>query len=111
MQATQGDILQEFWAFITTDLDLATLQAYDAGSIAKLRIKSGKTQMTEFDVFSMVDKLTELDDAALGQYVWFDLDYALQGLGHVMPADPKIVIKSGTPADAIRAYSKVLEPT
>jgi len=110
MKAKAGDMLSEFWGFITTDLDLATLQAYDAASIAKLRVMSSKTQMSEFDVWGMVDKLDNSDDANILQYIFLDLDYAKQGIGHVMPPDPMIVALAGTAADAVRLYAKVLEP-
>ncbi len=104
-----GDILQEMFAFLTTDLDLATLQATTAPTLEELRIFQGKKFETSFDVFSMVDGIDNSDDANLLQYVWLNLDKQSQGLGYLMEGVPKIQIKAGTAGDAGRFYFKLLE--
>jgi len=103
-----GDIWQEFFAFLTTELDLATLQATTAPTLEELQTFSGKQQKDKFDVFSMIDNLTDLDDANMGQYAYLSHDRTWQGLGYLMESDPKIVAKGGTAADAARLYFKML---
>jgi len=104
-----GDILQEFFGFLTTELDLATLQATTAPTLEELQIFSGKKQVDKIDVFTMTDGIDNTDDANLGQYVYRNFDRMSQGVGYLMENSPKIVAKAGTAADAARLYWKFLE--
>jgi len=104
-----GDILQSIFGFMTTELDLATLQATTAPSIEEFRIFGGKKHLETYDIFSCIDNMLDIDDANVGQYIFKDFDPASQGIGLLMENDPAIEIKAGTAGDAVRLYLRLLE--
>jgi len=107
--ASEGDLLQSLWAFLTTESDLATIQAFNALSIDEWRIMEDKKQETAFTIWDANQGMDDAGTATAGQYSHLDFDPMFQGIGHALGINPSINLLAGTAGDAIRAYVELLQ--
>lgn len=107
-----GELLQEYFAFLTTELNLATIQDITTFGIQELQLRphdeESKLRILSY-VNQMVDGINDDGADLIQQYVRKMFDPKFQGYGIALNKDDVIAIKAGV-AEATRHYISRLQP-
>ena len=103
-----GDLLQEVFAFNTTEANLATIQTLDGYTVKEIRVYDNGKDLS--DRFYASELLTQLTDtvAGLHEYSGISYDPMLDGMGRPLNKESVLKILAGA-SDAMRVYTLVLE--
>lgn len=108
----EGEILQEFYAFLTTELNLATIQSRDDWGIRELTRRPNDQEAQKI-ILAYVNQMTDgINDSAEGtgqEFVRRSFDHGFDGFGIRLHANDKIAVEAGV-NEAHRYYLSKLQP-
>jgi len=108
----EGEKLQDAFAFLTSELNLATIQDITTFGIQNLEIRPNDNEASK-KILAYVNQMVDnIDDDAEGtgqQYIYKTFDPEFQGFGYPLHNNDKVAWKAGV-AEATRMYITKLQP-
>lgn len=108
----EGEILQEYFAFLTTEMNLATVQANNVYGIRNLQVRPNDQEADKVIlsyVNQMVDGINDGGEGLIQQYARRSFDPDFDAFGIPLHNKDKVAIEGGV-AEATRHYISKLQP-